>query len=151
MSSYNNYKNSYPEAVKNTNITTENYEHTKPIQNPNDFVNYLKNYKIVVVKAWASWCQPCKLFGEKLEEIAKNIYTQIPNNNDIVFLSDNIENEDSIFLKQVNVVPTFFVYFQGKLVKVHTSLEFNQLIQDINQLLNNLYTNNTPIQRTLQY
>lgn len=47
--------------------------------------------------------------------------------NRLLLLKDNIEEEESIHKKDVNVVPTFFVYVKGQLTKVFTGVEFKEL------------------------
>ena len=143
--SYENYNKAYPRANEPRQIVQENYQYIIPIRESKDFIEFLKKNQIVVVKAWASYCQPCKVFGEKLEELARNIYSNMNAQNLIVFLSDNIERENSIFAKQVNVIPTFFIFYRSKLMRVHTALEYKQFVNDVHELIQECLQSSTPI------
>lgn len=133
--SYENYHKAYPNTMERQKAVQENNQFIIPIRDPNDFMQSLKQNKIVVVKAWASYCQPCVIFGEKLEALAQNIYSNINQPNIIIFMSDNIEKENSIFAKRVNVIPTFFIYYNSQLVRVHTALEYKQFVSDVHELI----------------
>jgi thiol-disulfide isomerase/thioredoxin len=112
-SSYGNYNSAYPKPQPRVETEpSEKYQWTFPIQNREHLGKAIQSFPIVVVKAWAVWCQPCKIAGQKLDAFAETLSDY---NKYILFMSDNIDNEDSYFKEQVNVVPTFFVFFQGKI------------------------------------
>ena len=133
-SSYGNYNSAYPKPQPRVETEpSDKYQWTFPIQNREHLGKAIQSFPIVVVKAWAVWCQPCKIAGQKLDAFAETLSGY---NKHILFMSENIDNEDSYFKDQVSVVPTFFVFFQGKIVKVHTGLEFDKLQESVYELLN---------------
>ena len=132
---YGNYSSAYPEK-KPVASEIEESAYVKDIQDFQNLKSALLNYKIVVVKAWAQWCQPCKLAKQKLDGLAEQLKDYISNNY-IFFLSDNIDSETSVHKKMVDVVPTFFIYFRGgfKPTHVFTGVEFDKLVETIQILL----------------
>lgn len=129
---YGNYTSAYPEK-KPVAVTSQESIYIKDIQSQN-FGELLQVNKIVVVKAWASWCEPCKVAKEKTEQLASQLVDYI-NNNYICFLNDNIDHEKSFHKKKVDVIPTFFVYFKGELKNVFTGVEFDNLVDVIRTYL----------------
>lgn len=133
---YNNYSDAYPKPIaKVENNNTEDNIYSFDIKDIDNFKKHLVIYKIVVVKAWASWCEPCKLAGKRIETLGKQLKDYIDNKY-IVFLNDNIGNENSLHKGKLEVVPTFFIYFKGKLVSIYNGLEFNNFQDKIVELLN---------------
>jgi len=103
------------------------------------FSDILKHYPIVVVKAWASWCQPCKLASPKFQEMGQHFYPLIEKKQ-LVLFADNIDQPNSIHAGLVSVVPTFFVYYLGKLNEAHvlTGIDFEKLSNIIHQCYQHL-------------
>jgi thioredoxin 1 len=95
-----------------------------------DFGNALNSYRIVVVKAWAKWCAPCKHLGKKMETLAHSLadYTR---NRHVLFLSDDIDHPSTLHREKVEVVPTIFLYHQGKLESVYTGLDYDQFLHKL--------------------
>jgi thiol-disulfide isomerase/thioredoxin len=129
---YGSYNSAYPEKKPELIPITES-KYIKDIQSQN-FGEMLQVNKIVIVKAWASWCEPCKIAKEKTELLASQL-TEYIDNNYICFLNDNIDHENSYHKKKVDVIPTFFVYFRGTLGHVYTGVEFDELVETIKVLL----------------
>lgn len=133
---YNNYSEAYPKKeVKIEKNITKNDIYTSDIIDVQHLNGCLNKYKIVVVKAWASWCEPCKLAGVKIEALAKQLDLYIKNNY-IIFLNENINNENSLHKNKLEVVPTFFIYYKGKLASVFNGLEFDKFQDKIVEYLN---------------
>jgi len=104
------------------------------------FMDILKHYPIVVVKAWASWCQPCKIASPKYQEMGQHFYPLLEKKQ-LVLFADNIDQPNSIHAGLVSVVPTFFVYFLGNLKEEHvlTGIDFEKLSNIIHQCYQNLF------------
>lgn len=128
---YGNYNNVYP------NVNNKKSSNCPSINEENMFQNYLNEYQIVIVKAWASWCVPCEIFSKKIDELVIQLNTYI-NNKYIVFLSDNIDDSNSIHHDKVDVVPTFFVYIHGNLDNVFTGVDYDLLIKYIYKMLSSI-------------
>lgn len=80
------------------------------IEQVNDqvFNQILQTNKIVVADFFAVWCGPCKMMHPIFEEIAYN-YPEIK------FIRVDIdENQDLAIKQNVQVVPTFIAYKDGK-------------------------------------
>lgn len=109
-----------------------------------EFHHLLRQYPIIVVKTWASWCQPCKLASKKFKELADHFYPVVENKQ-LVLLADNIDEPHSIHAELVSVVPTFFVYFLGKLSEHHvlTGIDMEKLSNIIYQCIQSLQQNNS--------
>lgn len=84
------------------------------------------HFDIVIVDAYADWCTPCKQLAPRFEQLGHDLRKHIEVKK-LLLLKDNIDNEDSFHKNDVNVVPTFFVYIRGKLTKVFTGVEFEEL------------------------
>lgn len=83
-------------------------------------------YEVIVVYAWAEWCNPCKAIAPKFEVLGHKMIKYVQSNN-LLFLKDNIETENSIHREHVNVIPTFFVYVKGVVVEIFTGVDFDKL------------------------
>ena len=98
--------------VSSSNFESNNITHnnsntlTISIKNKQELLNYIQNYRIVVVDVWAKWCNPCKHFAPKFEELAR----KCSDVKDIIFLKDDIDNENSPHFNTVTAVPTFYIY-----------------------------------------
>jgi thiol-disulfide isomerase/thioredoxin len=93
----------------------------------------LKNSRIVVVKAEADWCEPCKVLTPKYEELAMKC-SEFKDN--FTFFTDDIDSETSYHVDKVTAVPTFFVYTDGSIEPKKTFTgDFDQLVELINRIL----------------
>lgn len=93
----------------------------------------LKNSRVVVVKAEADWCEPCKVLTPKYEALAESC-GEIKDN--FTFFTDDIDSETSYHADKVTAVPTFFVYTDGSLEPKKTFTgDFDQLEELINRII----------------
>lgn len=78
----------------------------------NEFNEEVLNYNgKVLVDFFASWCGPCQMLTQVLEEFEKQ-------ENDIKIVKVNIDEETKLAIENgVEVVPTLILYDNGKLVK----------------------------------
>jgi len=126
--SYENYNKEQDEKEKEQpSIPRISFD----ITDVENFYKAKEMYEVIVVDAWAPWCTPCKKAGERLEELGHR-YLDFVKMNRLLFLKDNIDNEESPHKKDVNVVPTFFVYVRGKLHQVYTGVEFPEFEEFLN-------------------
>lgn len=118
--SYENYNKEDPSS-------TEQIERVSfDLEDSSSFDSALQNSEVVIVDAWASWCNPCKKIAPKFEELG-HLFLSFVKSGRLLLLKDNIENEDSVHKNDVHVVPTFFVYIRGEITKVYTGVEFKEL------------------------
>ena len=153
---YGSYTTAYPKKnLEEATAVIKHSEHAPELQSRGQLMEALKPNKIVVVSAWAPWCNPCKVACKKLDALittpsdprdpqSSRILDYIQNDY-IQFFSDNIENEDSFHKSQVSVVPTFFIYYDKKLLDVLTNLEFDKMVVKIQQLLTQEYQRRQPL------
>ena len=81
------------------------------LKSVNDLKQALKKNRIVVVDAWAKWCEPCIQLKPRFEKMAQ-LYKDSPH---FKFFTDDIDEEKSYHVNQVTAVPSFFVYTDGDL------------------------------------
>ncbi len=68
----------------------------------------LKSNKLVLVDFFATWCGPCKMLSPVLDEIA----------NEIDVYKINIDEQRDLAIENgIEVVPTIFIFKNGKKVK----------------------------------
>ena len=104
-----------------------------PIDERNEFVRSLKNGRILIIKAYANWCGPCKKIAPHFEQLAK-----IHKDKDyIIFTKDNIDNEHSPHREIVSAIPTFFFYFEGKKQDklTYTGADITHVEKSINKII----------------
>ncbi len=91
------------------------------------FNDFIKSQKVVVVKFFATWCGPCKMYGPVLEEVSKEI-------NDVAFGSVDIDQEEALASQyKVTTVPTTIVFVDGKPVNQFVGFKpKQQVIEFIN-------------------
>jgi thioredoxin 1 len=108
-------------------------EEQQPLEAPEvpvmSFDEILQLKKIVVVDAWADWCIPCRECSPLFEELAHKYLSP-----DIIFLKDNIDEEESIHRDKIQVVPTFFIYANGVEHSVIQGGEFDTIRAKLDSL-----------------
>ncbi len=78
--------------------------------NAEKFEDYLKSDDISFIDFWAQWCGPCKSFAKTFEAAAND-------NNDINFLSVNIETESELSETfEIRSVPHLIVLKKGVVI-----------------------------------
>jgi thioredoxin-like negative regulator of GroEL len=133
---YSAYTNAYhPTDDVNKNSVNDLINVTKKT-----FSDFLSEYDIVVVDVWAPWCGPCLAAGEKLKESLPLFQNFIENKN-LIFVKDNIDDEDSVHGLDVRAVPSFFIYFQGEIVFKLNGFNMQEIENHVNYLLQNLGQN----------
>jgi hypothetical protein len=121
QSMYASYDNYNQEQQTQKDVPRISYD----ITNPAFFNSALPDYEMIVVKAWASWCMPCKTTAPMYEALGHRLKDYVQQDR-LLLLKDNIDNEDSIHKEHVSVVPTYFVYVRGKIEKVYTGVDFEE-------------------------
>jgi thioredoxin-like negative regulator of GroEL len=92
-----------------------------------DFEHALQRVEVIIVDAWAPWCQPCKKLSARFEQLGEKFHSFLEAKR-LLLLKDNIDDEDRSYHRlSVKVVPTFFVYIRGKLHHVWTGIDFKQV------------------------
>ncbi len=78
--------------------------------NQEEFVSLIADNELVVIDCWATWCMPCKSFGEAFEEVSKDYP-------DILFCKLNVENnKDFTNDLVIKSVPTVMIIKEGTII-----------------------------------
>lgn len=131
---YSAYNNAYQNAGPPVPITLPEALQEDLIEiDQEKFSSLLKEYPIVVVDVWAPWCRPCVEAGKKILDFLK-IFEVALESQELIFVKDNIDREETIHGPHVEAVPTFFIYYRGALH--HRLNGFN--MQEIGDTVQNL-------------
>lgn len=123
--SYGDYNQSYPLPADDTPAV----KHSFDLMSGQDLKAVLDKVEIILVDAWAPWCQPCKQAGKKFEALGQKFEPFLQSKR-LLLLKDNIDQEETSYHRNlVEVVPTFFVYVRGELKEVLTGIDFDRLEQ----------------------
>tara|TARA_Y100000389_G_C17026833_1_gene301496 strand:+ start:72 stop:464 length:393 start_codon:yes stop_codon:yes gene_type:complete len=87
----------------------------------------IKNYPVVIIDNYTSWCGPCKVVAPKFAALAQK-YEQ----KGILFLKENVENNFGSCPK-IRGVPCFHFYVEGKYSEENTVVG-----ADLGEVENNL-------------
>ncbi len=89
--------------------------------------NYDETVKsgVVLVDFWAPWCNPCRMLGTILEQVAK----EAPE--DVVIGKVNIDdNKDLAVRFEVMNIPRIFIYKDGEIVKDFSGVQSKPKLLD---------------------
>lgn len=104
------------------------------IKDRENFEHILQKFPIVVVDAWAKWCNPCKLIMPKYNDLAYDFEKDFLEEK-IIFLKDHIDNDNSIHRYEVSVVPSFFIYVKGYKYNVPSFSDLREHIIGAKQMI----------------
>ena len=76
-----------------------------PINERNEFIRSLKNGRILIVKAYADWCGPCK----KISPLVDKLLNRMPKEVKMMYLDVDVGRDLANYLK-IKSVPTFISY-----------------------------------------
>ncbi len=80
------------------------------LKTPAEFAEYIKKYKVTVVKVTTKWCGPCK----RVDPLVNQLYASMPDSVAMVV----VDGEDGAALRRalrVKQYPTFLNFVGGKL------------------------------------
>lgn len=83
-------------------IEIQNLEHKKHL---------ISNFKVLVIKVYADWCQPCKQISTRCNQIASKYISQVPPGI-FGFAQENV----NLKVSNVKGVPTFQFFKDGKYI-----------------------------------
>lgn len=87
-----------------------------------DFNELINSNETVFVDFYATWCGPCKMMAPVVEKLAEEVQ-------DVKFVKVDVDEEDDLAWQyNVNSIPTFIVFKNGK--PVQKAIGY----RDINQL-----------------
>ena len=81
---------------------------------PADIDDIITKVRLVLVDAWAEWCQPCKALTPILEELEAS-YADNP---DVKFLKVNTQEHRQFAMdNEIHAIPCVLIYFDGEPAK----------------------------------
>jgi len=93
--------------------------------NNSNYLSIINNNKPVLVKYWASWCQPCQILAPKFKAIAKEYKGKI------VFAELNVDKYTNIATKNyITRLPTIVLYYKGKEVDRFTGIADKKYLRE---------------------
>ncbi len=111
--SYASYKN----LGKDPNMPEESeMAELFEIKAPEDRNNLLRNFKVVIIDNYTTWCGPCKLVAPHFAKFAKQIMSVTPY---VAFAKEDAAAEIE-GAPEIRGVPCFHFYINGRLVPEHT-------------------------------
>jgi len=98
------------------------------INSDTSLVNFLEKAadKLVVIMCSATWCTPCKKYAPQLDQMT----VEYP---DVTFLHVDVDEMED-YCKDVNVVPTFKFYKNGKEVYTYGGINLGQIKGNVDKL-----------------
>lgn len=92
----------------------------------------LEKHQIIFLDFWASWCEPCKVFGPIFESVAKK-------NPDIFFGKVNTEAELELSADfQVRSIPTLVIMKEGTIIYNEAGMKpeyiLSKMVEDVRKL-----------------
>ena len=88
-------------------LTVYAYNHIEDLEHRKKLI---KNHDIFVLRFGADWCGPCKKCEPDFKKIADEF-----NDNNCVFASENIDEDYGNYDCEINSIPLFCIYYNGKL------------------------------------
>ncbi len=77
------------------------------VNNPKDLTNLLNKSPVTVLKVYADWCGPCKMYGPKFKNLEKKY-----NNKNLAFGESNVDKK----IIKVEALPTTIFIKDGRIV-----------------------------------
>jgi thioredoxin 1 len=98
-------------------------------QNRNDYKAFISenSSKLIIVKAYADWCAPCKRVAPIIETHIAALIQEHGSEN-IVFIELNIDDDaDIATYLNIKKLPTLISYISGELTYVNISADENEI------------------------
>jgi len=96
-----------------------------------DFKELLEGGKPVVVDFWAEWCNPCRMIGPIIEELAAEYADRV-----VIGKCNVDENEELPATYGIRNIPTILFFKNGELVDKHVGAAPKSALEEkIRQLL----------------
>lgn len=110
------------------------------LTNRNQFKDFKLQHKVVIVKAEATWCGPCKRIKTEVYDLFDALQKKV-NNAQLVIVDTDHGRDLASYLK-IKSIPTLISFINGNLVDVHMGSDKNELRSFFNKTYNELLKNN---------
>ena len=92
-----------------------------------NFNNVLKQNDVCLVDFFATWCGPCRMLAEELKKVE----------NEITIVKIDIDENPNLATEySVDVVPTMYVFKNGKAVKkIEGYMQKNEILRVMNEYI----------------
>ena len=122
----------YSSIGKSTTESTETYEEIVPeITSLTEKQALIKNNKVCIVKCYADWCTPCQI----LKPLYAKLYTKYNLEGVCAIVK---ENSDLRISTDLQVVPTFQIYFYQQPESLITGADITEVETKIQDLLESI-------------
>jgi thioredoxin 1 len=101
-----------------------------PIENLDQFRQVLKDHKIVIIDAWATWCGPCRFISPIFEKLA-----EATGSDDVFFAKVDVDAAEDVGQELgIRAMPTFIAFRDGEKVDSVTGADpgaLERLVQSV--------------------
>ena len=94
-----------------------------------EFMEAIKDDRLVVIDFYAQWCGPCKAIAPLVEELAEE------HKEKAVFYKVDVENADKEVVVEVSAMPTFIFYRKGEQITLFQGANPKKLRQTVEDLV----------------
>ena len=109
------------------------------LTNRNQFKNFKSNHKVVIVKAEANWCGPCKRIKTEVYDLFDALHKKV--NDAQLVIVDTDQGRDLASYLRIKSIPTLISFINGDMIDVHMGSDKNELKAFFNKTYNELLKN----------
>lgn len=103
------------------------------LKNRNEFKDYIKSNKFVIVKCTADWCGPCKRISPYFNSLFEKLLSL---NRDVkLVIADADEGKDLCTYLRVRTIPTFMSYINGDLIDIYSNSSQDAVLEFMNKFV----------------
>lgn len=109
------------------------------LTNRSQFIEFKLQHKVVIVKAEASWCGPCKRIKTEVYNLFDALQKKVSNAQLVIVDTD--QGRDLASYLRIKSIPTLISFINGDMIDVHMGSDKNELKAFFNKIYNELLNN----------
>ena len=109
------------------------------LTNRSQFIEFKSQYKVVIVKAEATWCGPCKRIKTEVYDLFDDLQKKVSNAQLVIVDTD--QGRDLASYLRIKSIPTLISFINGDMIDVHMGSDKNELNAFFNKTYNELLNN----------